>query len=139
MFTDQKSHHRHVFILKQASISIARSQPNLSQFSPTMTSLTPTVALISDDDLLRCSRHICRNVSTLAGPLGISIASLQEIKCNYEDVETQAYWVMKKWLEAYPNAHQKVLYNKLKILGFDNAAERYNCFYIHNLLFFSIA
>ena len=86
------------------------------------------MALISDDDLLRCSRHICRNVSTLAGPLGISVTSLQEIKHNYEDVETQAYWVMKKWQEAHSNASRQDLYNKLKILGFENAAERYNCF-----------
>ena len=94
-----------------------------------MIPLTPTVSLISDDDLLRCSRHICRNVSSLAGPLGISVASLQEIKHNYKDVETQAYWVMKKWQEAHPNTSHQSLYNKLKILGFDNAAERYNYYF----------
>ena len=92
----------------------------------TITPLTPAVALISDDDLLQSSCHICRNVSTLAGPLGISIASLQEIKHNYKDVETQAYWVMKKWQDAHPNIGHQDLYNKLKILGFDNAAERHH-------------
>ena len=93
-----------------------------------MIPLTPAVALISDDDLLRCSRHICRNVSTLAGPLGISVASLQEIKRNYKDAETQAYWVMKKWQEGHPNTGHQVLFNKLKILGFESAAERYHYF-----------
>ena len=96
------------------------------------------MALISDDDLLRCSRHIRRNVSTLAGPLGISNSSLQEIQHNYKDVETQAYWVMKKWQEAHPNAAHQDLYNKLKILRFNKAAERYNCFYIQNVLFLSL-
>ena len=79
-------------------------------------------------DLLLCSPHISRNVSTLAGPLGISIARLQEIKHNYKDVETQAYWVMKKWQKNHPNTGHQVLYNKLKILGFDKAAERYHYF-----------
>ena len=69
----------------------------------TMIPLMPAVALMSDDDLLRCSRRICRNVSTLDVPLDISVASLQDIKRNFEDVETQAYWIMKKWQEAHSN------------------------------------
>ena len=88
--------------------------------------ITPTTTLISDVDLLRCTRHIRGNVSTLAGSLGITSANLQEIQRNYKEVETQAYWVLKKWQESVSsNVQHQDLHDKLQVLGFNNAAKRY--------------
>ena len=77
-------------ILTQTSIFIANDLPQ------TPSTITPTTTLISDVDLLRCTRHIHGNISILAGSLGISSTSLQEIKRDFKEVETQAYWVLKK-------------------------------------------
>ena len=90
--------------------------------------ITPTTTLISDLDLMRCTLHIHDNVSHLAGYLGITSTSLEEIKSEYREVETQAYWVLKKWQENNTsNAHQDYLHNVLQTLGFHKAAERYLC------------
>ena len=89
--------------------------------------ITPTTTLIRNVDLLRCTRHIHGNISILAGSLGISSANLQEIKCEYEEAETQAYWVLKKWQKSTSNAHQDDLHDVLQTLGFHKAAERYLC------------
>ena len=87
--------------------------------------ITPTT-LISDVDLMQCTLHIHDNVSRLAGYLGITSTSLEEIKSEYGEVETQAYWVLKKWQENNTsNAHQDYLHNVLQTLGFHKAAERY--------------
>ena len=95
--------------------------------------ITPTSTMISDVDLLRCTRHIRGNISILAGSLGISSGNLQEIKHDYEEVETQAYWVLKKWQESVSNnvQHQD-LHDRLQALQFNNAAERYYCLCINN-------
>ena len=53
-----------VYILKQASMSIVRLQPNLSQ-TPLMSALVQK----SDGDYLQYGHHIHKNVSTLTGPL----------------------------------------------------------------------
>ena len=87
----------------------------------------PTTTLIRNVDLLRCTRHIHGNISILAGSLGIASANLQEIKCEYEEVETQAYWVLKKWQKTTSNAHRDDLHDVLQTLGFHKAAERYLC------------
>ena len=77
---------------------------------------------------MRCSRHINTNLSTLAGYLGFSHASLQQIEYDYREVETQAYWVLKKWLtENQPINARQYLHEKLQILGFSEAAKRYHC------------
>ena len=97
---------------------------------------TPATTLISDVDLLRCTRHIHENISVIAGSLGISSKALQEIKNNYEEVETQAYWVLKKWQESVSsNIQQQDLHDKLQVLGFHNAAERYLCLLLYNIYF----
>ena len=87
--------------------------------------------LISENDLLRCSCHIDRNLSRLADVLGISPTSLQDIERSHEDVKIRPYWVLKKWQEVNPNHTHQDLHEKLKILGFTKAAERYH-HYIHN-------
>ena len=52
--------------------------------------------------------------------------SLEEIKIEYREVETQAYWVLKKWQENNTsNAHQDYLHNVLQTLRFHKAAEIY--------------
>ena len=90
--------------------------------------LTPTTSLISDIDLIRCTRHIDGNVSLLAGYLGIKSTTLEEIEHDYREVETQAFWVLKKWQEStLSNAHQSNLHDTLQALGFHKAAERYFC------------
>ena len=105
--------------------SESTSSESAPQSPPT---ITPTTSIISDIDLLRCTRHIHGNISILAGSLGISSKILQEIKHDYEEVETQAYWVLKKWQEsASNNVQHQDLHDKLQVLGFDNAAERYPC------------
>ena len=87
--------------------------------------ITPTT-LISDIDLMRCTCHIHGNVSLLAGYLGIKSATLKEIERDYREVETQAYWVLKKWQEnTTSNGHQTNLHDMLQVLGFHKAAERY--------------
>ena len=94
---------------------------------------TPTTTLISDVDLLRCTRHIRGNISILAGSLGISYANLQEIQRDYKEVETQAYWVLKKWQESVSsNVQRQELHDKLQVLGFNDAAERYLCLCMNN-------
>ena len=77
---------------------------------------------------MRCSRHINTNLSSLAGYLGFSCASLQQIESDYREIETQAYWVLKKWLTQNQSINpRQCLHEKLKILGFSEAAERYHC------------
>ena len=86
------------------------------------------MTFVSDNDLMRCSRHINTNLSRLAGYLGFSHANLQQIEYDYREVETQAYWVLKKWLtENQPINARQYLHDKLQILGFSEAAERYHC------------
>ena len=86
------------------------------------------MTFVSDNDLMRCSRHINTNLSCLAGYLGFSHANLQQIEYDYREVETQAYWVLKKWLtENQPINARQYLHDKLQILGFSEAAERYHC------------
>ena len=78
---------------------------------------------------MRCSRHINTNLSSLAGYLGISRANLQQIEHDFREVETQAYWVLKKWLtENQPINARQYLHDRLQILGLSEAAERYHCF-----------
>ena len=90
--------------------------------------ITPTSTLISDVDLMQCTLHIHDNVSRLAGYLGITSTSLEEIKSEYGEVETQAYWVLKKWQEiTTSNAHRDDLHDVLQTLQFHKAAERYIC------------
>ena len=113
-----------------ATSESANSESAAPQSPPT---IMPTTTLISDVDLLRCSRHIHGNISILAGPLGITSTNLQEITRDYEDVETQAYWVLKKWQESVShNVQHQDLHDKLQVLGFNDAAERYYCLYINN-------
>ena len=121
-------------ILTQTSIFIANDLPQ----TPPM--ITPTTTLISDVDLLRCTRHIHGNISILAGSLGISSTSLQEIKRDFKEVETQAYWVLKKWQETAnsSNAYQE-LHDKLQAIRFNNAAERYRCLYMNNKFIISLS
>ena len=105
--------------------SESTSSESAPQSPPT---ITPTSTILSDVDLLRCTRHIHGNISILAGSLGISSANLQEIKHDYGEVETQAYWVLKKWQESVSsNIQHQDLHDKLQVLGFNNAAERYPC------------
>ena len=92
---------------------------------------TPRAPLISDADLIRCTRHIHENVSILAGSLGITSEYLQKIKHDYREIETQAYWVLKKWQENHPNMARQYLHDTLQALGFDKAAERYHCLYMN--------
>ena len=87
------------------------------------------MTFVSDNDLVRCSRHINTNLSSLAGYLGISRANLQQIEYDFREVETQAYWVLKKWLtENQPINARQYLHDRLQILGLSEAAERYHCF-----------
>ena len=117
-----------------ASSESTNSESTTPQSPPT---ISPTTTLISDVDLLRCTRHIRGNISILAGSLGISSANLQEIKHDYEEVETQAYWVLKKWQESVSsNVQHQDLHDKLQVLGFNNAAERYYCLCISNNVIF---
>lgn len=88
--------------------------------------------LISENDLLRCSCHIDRNVSRVADVLGISPTSLRDIERSHKDAKTRPYWILKKWQEAHPNHTRQDLHDKLKILGFTEAAERYHHHCIHN-------
>ena len=107
------------------NIPLASSESAIYQSPPTV---TPTSNLISDINLLRCTRHICRDVSLLADSLGISSKDVEEIKRDYREVETQAYWVLKKWQETpSSNACQDQLYDVLKNLGHHKAAARYLC------------
>ena len=111
------------------------SEPTISESTTPQSppTIIPTTTLISDVDLLRCTRHIHGNISILAGSLGISSANLQEIKHDYEEMETQAYWVLKKWKEfVSSNAQHQELHDKLRVLGFNNAAERYHCLCMNN-------
>ena len=89
---------------------------------------------VDDKDLMRCSRHICEDISTLANYLGIGSTSLQEIEQNYKEVDAQAFWILKMWKEANPTTSCKDLQDKLQILGFAKAAERYliYSYYINN-------
>ena len=81
--------------------------------------ITPTSNLIFDVDLLRCTRHIHGNVSILAGYLGISSANLVVIEQDYKEIETQAYWILKKWKESdSSNARLQYLHDMLHVLGF---------------------
>ena len=96
----------------------------MSQTAPTL----PPVTFVSDNDLMWCSRHINTNLSSLAGYLGFSHENLQQIEHDFREVETQAYWVLKKWLtENQPINARQYLHDKLQILGFYEAAERYYC------------
>ena len=96
--------------------------------------IRPPSTLISDIDLIRCTLHITGNISLLAGYLGIASTSLEEIKHDYREVETQSYWVLKKWLESTPtNASKDNLHDILQALGFHKAAERYLCL-LHSIL-----
>ena len=107
------------------SINIPPSKSATLQSPPT---IIPTSNLLSDIDLLQCTRHINENVSILAGSLGISSANLKEIEQDYREVETQAYWVLKKWQETTSsNARKDDLHVMLQVLGFHKAAERYLC------------
>ena len=111
------------------NIPSASSESIVPQSPPT---ITPTI-IISDVDLLRCTRHIRGNISILAGSLGITSADLQEIQRDYKEVETQAYWVLKKWQTTVSsNVQRKDLHDKLEVLGFNNAAERYHCLCMNN-------
>ena len=104
------------------NIPSASSESATPQSPPT---ITPTT-IISDIDLLRCTRHICGNISILAGSIGITSADLQEIQRDYKEVETQAYWVLKKWQATVSsNVQHKDLHDKLHVLGFSKAAKRY--------------
>ena len=87
--------------------------------------------LIPDTDLIRCTRHIHGNVSILAGSLGITSEHLEKIEQDYREVETQAYWVLKKWQENHPNMAHQDLHDTLQALEFDKAAERYHCLYMN--------
>ena len=89
---------------------------------------------VHDKDLMRCSRHIHENVSILANYLGIGSTTLQQIEENYKEVDAQAYWILKRWQEANPTTSCQDLQEKLKILGFAEAAERYliYSYYINN-------
>ena len=88
--------------------------------------ITPTIPLISDIDLIKCTRHIHGNVSHLAGYLGIKSTTLDKIEHDYREAETQAYWVLKKWQETTSsNAHRTNLHDLLQASGFYEAAERY--------------
>ena len=111
------------------NIPSASSESIVPQSPPT---ITPTI-IISDVDLLRCTRHIRGNISILAGSLGITSADLQEIQHDYKEVETQAYWVLKKWQTTVSsNVQHKDLHDKLEVLEFNNAAERYYCLWMNN-------
>ena len=113
-----------------ASSKSTNSESVVPQSPPTT---TPTTTLMSDVDLLRCTRHIRGNISILAGSLGISYANLQEIQRDYKEVETQAYWVLKKWQEfVSSNVQHQELHDKLQVLRFNDAAERYLCLCMSN-------
>ena len=87
--------------------------------------ITPRSSFISDIDLIRCTRYINGNVSLLAGYLGIKSSTLKEIEHDYREVETQAYWVLKKWQETTSSdGHQANLHDTLRALGFHKAVER---------------
>lgn len=89
---------------------------------------------VHDKDLMRCSRHIRENLSILANYLGIGSTSLQQIEQNYGEVDAQAYWILKMWQEANPTISCQDLHDKLQILGFAKAAERYlnYSYYVNN-------
>ena len=89
---------------------------------------------VHDKDLIRCSRHIRENISTLANYLGIGSASLQHIEQNYKEVDAQAYWILKTWQEANPTTSCQDLQDKLQSLEFAKAAERYlnYSYYVNN-------
>ena len=111
------------------NIPSASSESIVPQSPPT---ITPTI-IISDVDLLRCTRHIRENLSILAGSIGITSADLQEIQRDYKEVETQAYWVLKKWQATVStNVQREDLHDKLQVLGFNNAAKRYHCLRMNN-------
>ena len=90
------------------------------------------MTFVSDNDLMRCSRHINANLSSLASYLGISRPSREQIEYNFSGIEAQAYWVLKKCLtENQPINPRQYLHDKLQILGFSEAAERY--YYLLNI------
>ena len=120
MFTKNITLYITNIISTQTSIFIANELP---QTPPT---ITPTTTLISDVDLIQCTRHIHGNISHLAGYLGIKSTTLDEIERDYREVEIQAYWVLKKWQETTSsNAHRTNLHDLLQASGFYEAAERY--------------
>ena len=121
MFTKNITLYITNIISTQTSIFIANELP---QTPPT---ITPTTTLISDVDLIQCTRHIHGNISHLAGYLGIKSTTLDEIERDYREVETQAYWVLKKWQETTQTTPQTNLHDMLQALGFYEAAERYLC------------
>ena len=81
--------------------------------------------LLTDNVLLRCSRHINKNLSELCGGLEVSNDDLRDIQKQFSGIKSHAYLVLKKWWERNPEATNDTLKEKLQILGFTQAAKRY--------------
>ena len=79
---------------------------------------------ITENDLLKCSVHIKKNLPKLAGAFGITKEQLNEIQQNYEDPSSQAYQLLLKCMEARPSTTRQDLKEKFEILKFSKAAQQ---------------
>lgn len=74
---------------------------------------------------MRCSLHIKKNLSKLAGRFDITNEQLAELRQQYDDQSSQAYQLLKKCLEVHPDTTRGGLKEILEILNFSKAAQQY--------------
>ena len=84
-----------------------------------------------DGAIMMCSPHL-DHLPVLAGYLGVPDRCLEQIQNDYSLKMIQGYWVLKKYKELNPEASLTHLIEVLKLLGLEEAVERYNYDTMHN-------
>ena len=100
--------------------------PPTHQSPSEMVTTTQPALLIPNNNLINCSYHFkASDINKLVGILDDNNQlHLKDIAQQYDDTQTKAYRVLKKWLEAHPNTTKEELQEKLKLMRFTKAAER---------------
>ena len=80
---------------------------------------------MTNDDIIKCSRHINENLVELAGYLNVTNAELQNIQESFSGINVHAYQVLCLWHERNREATKQNLQFTLQQLNFIEASRRH--------------
>ena len=80
---------------------------------------------MTNDDIIKCSRHINEKLDELAGYLDVTNAELCQIQESYSGINVHAYQVLKLWNERNQEATKQNLQSTLRRLNFMEASRRH--------------
>ena len=80
---------------------------------------------MTNDDIIKCSRHINENLDELAGYLNVTNAELQHIRDSFSGINVHAYQVLCLWHRRNQEATKQNLQSTLRQLNFIEASRRH--------------